>query len=92
MLADMTSAELTEWIAYEELYGTLGAERDDTLNAILCATVANANRGKKSKKANPKQFLPKWNNDPLTVDQQLEYVEQLNEVNGGTRDRYTPTG
>ena len=90
LLARVSSAELTDWIAYEEIAGTLGPERDDILNAILCATIANANRDRKTRKATPKDFLPTWDQAPQTADQQLAMLRQLNAKHGGTSGKYTP--
>lgn len=90
LLARVSSAELTDWIAYEEIAGPLGPERDDILNAILCATIANANRDRKTRKATPKDYLPTWDQAPQTADQQLAMLRQLNAKHGGTSGKYTP--
>ncbi|MFJ2707856.1 hypothetical protein ACIO3R_32350 [Streptomyces sp. NPDC087428] len=60
MLADITSAEITEWMAYEQISGPLGPERSDVLSSILAATVANTARGKGQRAKEPGDFLPKW--------------------------------
>lgn len=60
MLADMSSAELTEWAAYEQISGPLGPERMDVLLASLTATVANTARGKGQRAKEPQDFMPKW--------------------------------
>jgi hypothetical protein len=60
MLARMTSTELSEWAAYERLYGPLGQERDDHLAALVSATIANAMRGKKGRRPKVKDFMPAW--------------------------------
>jgi hypothetical protein len=60
MLADMDSAELTEWMAYEKISGPLGPERIDVLSSIVAATVANTARGKGQRAKEPADFLPEW--------------------------------
>ncbi|WP_199520275.1 hypothetical protein [Kitasatospora sp. MBT63] len=59
LLARVSSAELTEWMAYERITGPLGPERGDALHGILTATVANTARSK-GRKARPQDFIPQW--------------------------------
>ncbi|WP_237498236.1 MULTISPECIES: hypothetical protein [unclassified Streptomyces] len=56
----MSSAELTEWAAYEQISGPLGPERMDVLLASLTATVANTARGKGQRAKEPGDFMPTW--------------------------------
>lgn len=60
MNARIDSREVTEWLAFEQLYGPLGPERNDHLFAMLQALIANVNRAKGKKAYTPKQFLPGW--------------------------------
>lgn len=60
LLARVSSAELTEWIAYEQVTGILGPERLDLLHSITAAAVANTARGKGQRAARPADFVPKW--------------------------------
>lgn len=87
MLADIDSAELAEWMAYEHVAGPLGPERGDMLHGILAATVANAARGK-GKKAEPKDFIPTWDQgarqQPADWQQMLAQVQAMNRRFGGT--------
>lgn len=84
LLARTTSAELTEWMAYEQATGPLGPERADQLVAMLCAVVANANRGK-GRKAKPKDFVPKWDQrEEQSLEEQLAAVHAINTTLGGT--------
>src|SRR3546814_8958689 len=53
----MSSSELTEWMVYEKITGPLGRRRGDSQAATIAATIANANRSKKSKKAQISDFL-----------------------------------
>lgn len=87
MLAELDSHELSEWMAFEQVYGPLGPERVDLLFAMLMATVANAAPRRKGKSpATPKQFLPRWdqNRPQQTPEEQLALVYQLNAAFGGT--------
>lgn len=87
LLRRTSSAELTEWMAYEQLAGPLGPARDDVLVAQLCAVVANANRDKKSRKAKPKDFVPEWDKgrgEPQTWQQTRSVARMLNAAFGGT--------
>src|SRR5699024_5650184 len=87
MLRRTSSAELTEWMAYEQMTGPLGPERQDILFAQLCAVVANSQRGKKDRKAKPKDFLLDWDRgrgEPQTWQQQKSIAQSLNAAFGGT--------
>lgn len=86
LLARTSSAELTEWMAYERVTGPLGPERTDALVATLAATVANTARAK-GRKADPKDFMPKWDQgDKGFTDwqQMLAAVKSYNRRIGGT--------
>jgi hypothetical protein len=85
LLASTTSEELTEWMAYEQLTGTIGPERGDVLHGILTATVANTVRGKNRRPARPRDFIPQWAGK-LAQDwtEMLAAVRQANRQLGGT--------
>ncbi|MGA5605917.1 phage tail assembly protein T [Streptomyces griseoincarnatus] len=86
LLARTSSAELTEWMAYERVTGPLGAERLDALFATLCATVANTARAK-GRKAEPKDFMPTWDQGakgPQDWREMLAAVKAYNRRIGGT--------
>jgi len=53
----MSSSELTEWMVFEKITGPLGRRRQDIQAATIAATIANANRSKKAKKAQISDFL-----------------------------------
>ncbi|HEY5836172.1 phage tail assembly protein T [Streptomyces sp.] len=85
MLASVSSAELTEWMAYEQITGPLGAARDDLLMSILASVVANAARGKKGQRARPKDFLPQWDRGRrMGWQEMLAAVKAINKRMGGT--------
>lgn len=91
----LDSRELNEWAAWEGLYGPLGPERQDRLNAILCSVIANANRGRGRKPYQPKEFLPEWiqsqapdvadgtGRTELTGEELLAKVRGYNKAMGG---------
>lgn len=54
----MSSTELTQWQAYEQVTGPLGAERLDHLLAVLGLRVIQASGTKKRLKVS--DFLPRW--------------------------------
>lgn len=85
LLRRVSSAELTEWMAYEQISGPLGAARGDVQAAIVAATIANAMSSKKGRRFTPKDFIPEWDRRPQTWQEQLELVKQLNKAFGGVR-------
>lgn len=87
MLADMDSAEITEWMAYEQISGPLGPERIDVLASIMAATTANTARGKGQSAKEPKDFLPEWDqgaeSGPGDWQQMLATAKSLTRRLGG---------
>lgn len=83
LLAETDSAELAEWMAYEKVAGPLGADRGDIHSAVIAATVANVNRGKKPP-MKIADFVPDWDPRPQDWREQLAIVKQLNSAFGGT--------
>lgn len=90
MLARVSSRELTEWAAYEQVSGPIGPERLDRLFGMLASVVANAQRSKKGRPYKPEQFIPKW--DPkattdrrpeMTGEEMLRAVRRANKAMGG---------
>jgi hypothetical protein len=57
MLAEMTSTQFAEWMAYAQLE-PWGEERADLRAGIVASTVANSMRGKKGKPFKPADFIP----------------------------------
>ncbi|GGK89113.1 phage tail assembly protein T [Mangrovihabitans endophyticus] len=84
------SREYSAWMVYEQEYGTLGPERFDLLHAITAATIANANRGRRTRPYKPDQFMPKWGRrgaaaqqGPPTGDDLLRKLRSLTKSMGG---------
>lgn len=77
--------------------GPLGDERLDHLFAMLQATIANVNRGKRQKPYTPDQFMPKWGRAKelpaggLDGYALLDKVKKLNKQMGG-RERVDARG
>lgn len=75
LLARTSSAELVEWLAYEQMAGPLGGARADIHAGIVASTIANVNTGKRGKKYKPADFIPKWSrvkiSDPAAMRNML---------------------
>ena len=80
----LSSAELTEWIAYENISGPLGRRRQDIQSATIAATIANANRGKGGRKFKLSDFLiPYGTSERKSPEQMLAAIKSLNKSMGG---------
>lgn len=80
----MPASEITEWKAYEQVTGPLGAERTDLQMAILAATIANSAFGRRQRKT-PADFLPVWDRGRAqSWQEQLAIVQVLHRRMGGT--------
>jgi|GEM_PF-882201 len=90
LLSRISSAELTEWMAYEEIVGPLDVGyRVDVVAGIVSSTIANVNRGKKGRRFKPDDFTPSWGGRnrrrrPQTPEEQLAVVRGINAALGGT--------
>lgn len=83
MLANMSSRELTEWMAYERVTGPLDMRLRGEINAgIIAATVANANGAKRT--AKPGDFLITWFKRKRTVEELWAEVMKANTALGGS--------
>jgi hypothetical protein len=83
----MSSSELTEWAAYERLYGTLGEARNDVLVAHQMALLANINRDskKRSKPYTAQDFLPQWRpREPQSWQDMKNMARALTKAFGGS--------
>jgi hypothetical protein len=60
MLERISSAELTEWMAFEKLNGPLGGRRHDYLAALQAHIAVTAASGKKGKKFKLADFVMEW--------------------------------
>lgn len=77
MMSRMSSRELTEWMAYERVCGPIGPSRSDVHAGIVASTVANAMKGKRGKRFEPKDFIPEWDKKEQTWEDQLAIVKRV---------------
>jgi hypothetical protein len=59
MLAEISSEQLSEWMAYNKLE-PWGEERADLRAGIVASVIANSNRGKNQKAFKPQDFMPSF--------------------------------
>jgi len=76
----MSSAELTEWQAYERVSGPFGAERQDVLAAMVAYYVVSALGAKKAKLS---KMVPDWDRRPQSWEHMREVFKALTVVHGG---------
>lgn len=57
LLAEMTSTQIAEWMAYFRLE-PFGERRADLRAGIIASTVANAHKAKDSRPYKPQDFMP----------------------------------
>ena len=91
LLQRIDARELAEWEAYEAVAGPLGPERLDQLFAMLQATIANVNRGKKTPPYKAAQFVPEWqpatSAEPMSGEDMLSTIKRINRKLGGSLER-----
>lgn len=80
MLARVSSAELTEWAAYERVTGRLGDERGDIQAALTAYYVVQALG---AKKARLDKMMPRWDRPPQDWRQMKSIAEALTRQYGG---------
>ena len=68
MLAEMSSAQFAEWMAYSRLE-PWGEQRADLRAGIVASTMANVNRGKSRKPYKPHEFMPDF--EPVSEEEQV---------------------
>jgi hypothetical protein len=91
LLERVESAELSEWMAYDQL-DPFGNYRGDLQSAIVASTIANVNlnRKKRKKPFSPDDFIPEFGklieSDPEVARQNkmLAMVEMMNAALGGS--------
>jgi hypothetical protein len=75
MLAEISSAQYSEWMAFYRLE-PYGEERADLRAGIIASTIANANRGKNQKVFKPSDFIARF--DP--PDEEAEAALMIEKV------------
>jgi len=87
MLERISSRELTGWIAFSQLE-PFGSEMESLGHAITASTVANVNRGKGQKPYKVEEFMPKFENEPQSVDQMVQIAAMMTAGLGGQDLRF----
>lgn len=85
MLERMSSAEITEWMAFMQLE-PFGAETQYIGPAITSANVVNAVRssaGYKGKQSKPDDFMPKFEQRRQEVAQMIQVAQMMTVAAGG---------
>jgi anthranilate phosphoribosyltransferase len=82
MLARMSSAELTEWMAFAQLE-PFGSEADLIGHAITASTVANRHRNKGEKAHEIKEFIPTFRKKKQSIDEMMQIAEMMTIGLGG---------
>lgn len=72
LLAETDALELTQWQAYELVYGPLGGLRGDVQAGVVASVIANANRGENTEPYSPNDFLPPWGQDDDDEDEEVD--------------------
>jgi len=82
LLRRVSSAELTEWMAFSALE-SFGADAENLGHAITAATVANANRGKDKPPYKVEDFMPHFEKQNQTPDEMLLIAQIYTAALGG---------
>lgn len=87
LLARISSAELTEWMAYERIDGPLGGARGDYHAALIAAAVTNGFKALGGKRGSKRlgEFLIEWDKrrGSQTPREMLRAVRSINRAVGG---------
>lgn len=76
----MSSQEVTQWRAYEQVSGPFGSERDDVLATMVAFYVV---RALGAKKARLDRMLPDWDRRPQDPRHMSEFFKALTVASGG---------
>lgn len=84
LLAEMSSSQLAEWIAFYQLE-PWGEERADLRAGIVASTIANVNRSQKQKKPyKPDDFMPRFDVEPEEpAETAMRLMAQMRAALGG---------
>jgi hypothetical protein len=83
MLAEMTSLQFAEWMAYSRLE-PWGEEREDLRAGIVASTIANVNLRKGKKPFKPQDFMPSF--EPVSEEEQAaRLLAKMRMALGGRR-------
>ncbi len=76
MLARISSAELTEWMAFAQLE-PFGGDVPFLGSAIVASTFANANRKQNSTALKVSDFMPQWKTKSQTTGEQIGMAQMF---------------
>ena len=85
-LSELSSRQVAEWLAFEQVAGPVGQAHDDILAGVVASTVANVNRDpkKRQKAYQPSDFV-RWDvPEPDTPQQMWSKIAALTAALGGT--------
>lgn len=88
-MSSISSRELTEWMALEQIEGPLyGARREDLRAGVIAATVANVFRGKGDKPLSPEDFVMRFEDvqerAEKEAEQQVSMLRRAAKPKGGS--------
>ncbi|PIB03927.1 hypothetical protein B1C81_35360 [Streptomyces sp. HG99] len=86
LLARISSSELAEWRAFEQLTGPLGGARGDVQAALIASVIAGANRGKGQRAPKVSDFMPRWDRTKVrkSPEDLFRQAEMANAALGGS--------
>ena len=92
MLANIGSAELSEWMAYEKLTGPLGGARGDVQAALVASVIASVNRAKGQRAPTVAEFMPRWDRTKVrkSPEELFRMAQMANAALGGSFNSTTP--
>ncbi len=76
LLGVISSRELTEWIAFDQVE-PFGDRRGDLQAGVVAATVANVNRAKGARAYNVTDFVPEYGRKDEEVDAEALTMQQV---------------
>lgn len=86
--SQLSSSELTEWMAYERMTGPLGRRRSDIQAAVIAQMVYEVNRSKKAKRSKLRDFIPDYGKQrrQKTPDEILGTLRSITKSFGGVEN------
>lgn len=83
LLRRMSSRELSQWMVFYQIE-PWGAEANMLGHAITASTIANAHRGKRGKRYEPKDFIPKFDRPKKqTTQDMINFAAMMTKMMGG---------
>jgi hypothetical protein len=76
LLGEISSRELTEWFAFDQVE-PIGGRRGDLQAGVVAATVANVNRAKGSREYRITDFVPEYGKREETIIAEALVMQQV---------------